>query len=161
MDTRYLEILKISIGRKILNSQSQSLIMMSGSISIRSVHVYISVLILISASIIAYGNYDGGSNDGQYIQVEKDVYEKSERVRIDLKNDGSASWTPLSQYLKVYREDTGELVYDWEREVAMPAIPENQTLFWDQTDMEGDQVEPGTYRFVLMEKYEAEIVIQE
>lgn len=99
--------------------------------------------------------------DNQYIDVEKEVYRKGEEIQIELKNDGSASWSPLSRHLKIYSKESGELVYDGHTDVAMPAVPKTQTVLWNQTNMDGEQVQPGRYRALFMEKYEAEFVIEE
>ncbi|MFP4000922.1 MAG: hypothetical protein ACLFU5_03360 [Thermoplasmata archaeon] len=96
----------------------------------------------------------------EFIDVEKEVYEKGERVRIELRNDGSAKWSPLSQYLKIYHKDSSEKVYEGHRDIAMPAVPKTQTVFWDQTDIEGEKVEPGEYRAVFLEKYEDDFKIK-
>ncbi len=95
-----------------------------------------------------------------FIEMEKNVYDKGEKIDIRLKNDGTATYTPLSQYLKIYNDESNELVYDGESDIALPAIPKEQTARWDQEDLEGEKVPTGKYKVVFLEKYERKFFIE-
>lgn len=128
---------------------------------LKTIRIFVLILILITIIIVAYADMSEESKmENEYIEVEKEVYNKGEKVRIELENDGSATWSPLSQHLGIYHKESGELVFDGDRDIAMPAVPKTQTFFWNQTDMDGKQVPAGRYKAVFMDNYEVEFVIE-
>ncbi len=107
--------------------------------------------------------------EDEYLWTDKDVYEIGVNLVITVKNDGSATSTPIIVDLgiQIVDVDTGVIVLGPVDGVVFPSVPEYgviEHLTWDQTDTEGRQVPGGRYRVEATQRgfeHTAEFTIEE
>ncbi len=125
--------------------------------------VLVALTLLITHTAVGeFPDWERMEEEGEYIDVEKDVYDKGETVRIALRNDGNLTRQPMSRYVKIFNIDTDELVYDGgEVDEDLPIIPSEEVMEWDQRGIDGNKVSHGQYHVIFQSQYQADFSIEE
>ncbi len=127
-----------------------------------SVLLMASVLSVPLSAADSFPDWERMEDEGIYIDVEEDVYEEGETVKIALRNDQNITHHPMKRYVKIFNMDTDELVFDGSViDITLPIVPSEEVMEWNQTDMEGEQVIPGTYSVIFQARYGANFTIEE
>lgn len=129
---------------------------------LRIVTTLLLALVLTVSLAGAFPYWERMEDEGMYIHVEKEEYKEGETVYIALRNDGNLTYHPMEIYVKIFNMETDELVYDGAiLNVTLPAVPSEEVMEWDQENMDGEQVPPGNYRVIFMERYTDNFTIHE
>ncbi len=138
----------------------------------RKVKKLFALFLLVSLLLLFTDPSSGEQNritEDEYLWTDKDVYEKGVNVVITVKNDGSATSTPIviDLGIQIVDVDTDVIVFGPLEGVRFPMVPEygrTEDVTWNQTDTEGRQVSGGRYRVEATQRgfeHTAEFTIEE
>ncbi len=110
----------------------------------------------------SFPDWEQMEDEGIYIDLEEDVYEQGETVKIALRNDQNITNHPMKRHVKIFNMETDELVYDGSViEVTLPLVPTEEVFEWNQTYMDGEQVSSGRYSVIFQARHGANFTIED